>query len=135
MPTLPLALRDVLHQPVDGVVGVGRVIDRRRIQRPVQRPVHDVVALGAVFAAHVLHHADVAALDDHFVAIVVAAQQECRSPSKGPRCELSAWLVSSSASYGVRVSRIGARSAPFGTRMTVCSFTPSRIGIITSRRT
>ena len=37
--------------------------------------------------------------------------------------------------YGVRVSRMGARRAPFGTRMTVCSFTPSRIGIMTSRRT
>jgi hypothetical protein len=28
---------------------------------------------------------------------------------------------------------MGAPFAPFGTRMTVCSFTPSRIGIITSR--
>src|SRR2546430_9856050 len=36
--------------------------------------------------------------------------------------------------YGVRVSRIGAFFAPLGTRITVCSLTPSRIGIITSRR-
>src|SRR6476619_7547129 len=46
--------------------------------------------------------------------------------------------VSSVALYGVRVSRMGADLPPralFGTRMTVCSFTPSRIGIITSRRT
>src|SRR6476619_6921781 len=46
--------------------------------------------------------------------------------------------VSSVALYGVRVSRMGADLLPralFGTRMTVCSFTPSRIGIITSRRT
>src|SRR3954447_7467874 len=52
----------------------------------------------------------------------------------GPRCALWACEVSPVASYGVRVSRIGARRAPFGTRMTVCSLTPSRIGIITFRR-
>ena len=34
---------------------------------------------------------------------------------------------------GVRVSWMGALLAPFGTMMTVCSFTPSRMGIITSR--
>jgi hypothetical protein len=39
------------------------------------------------------------------------------------------------ASYGVRVSRIGALRAPLGTTMTVCRRTPSRIGIITSRLT
>src|SRR5438034_6246590 len=51
----------------------------------------------------------------------------------GPRWELSAWLVSSLALYGVRVRRIGLPLAPFGTRMTVCSFAPSRMGIISSR--
>ena len=54
MPTLPLRLRNVLHQPVDGVVGVGRLVHRRRILRPVQRPVHHVVALRAVLAANIL---------------------------------------------------------------------------------
>jgi hypothetical protein len=34
----------------------------------------------------------------------------------------------------VRVSRIGAFFAPFGTKMTVCSLTPSRMGIISTRR-
>jgi hypothetical protein len=43
-------------------------------------------------------------------------------------------LVSSVALYGVRVSSIGAPLAPLGTRMTVNSFTPSRIAIVTSRR-
>ena len=128
MPTLPLLSGNVLHQPVDGVVGVGGVIDRRRIQRPVQRPVHHVVALGAVLAAHVLHHADVAAFDDDVGGVVVAV----RASGRGARCARAS--VSASASYGVRVSRIGACFAPFGTRMTVCSFTPSRIGIMTSRR-
>jgi hypothetical protein len=33
----------------------------------------------------------------------------------------------------VRVNRIGAFLEPFGTSMTVCSFTLSRMGIITSR--
>jgi hypothetical protein len=36
------------------------------------------------------------------------------------------------ALYGVRVSMIGACCAPFGITITVCSLTPSRIGIITS---
>src|SRR5206468_59091 len=35
---LPVALGDVFHEPIDRVVRVGRVIDRRRILRPVQRP-------------------------------------------------------------------------------------------------
>ena len=62
MPTLPLDFGNVLDQPIDGVVGVGGVIDVGRIQRPVQRPGHDVVALRTVLAAHVLHDADVAAV-------------------------------------------------------------------------
>lgn len=37
------------------------------------------------------------------------------------------------ALYGVRVSTIGALRAPLGSTITVCSLTPSRIGIITSR--
>ena len=44
-------------------------------------------------------------------------------------------LRATEALYGVRVSRIGALRAPFGTTMTVWSLTPSRIGIITSRLT
>src|SRR5689334_21330265 len=51
------------------------------------------------------------------------------------RCELAAWQNWALALYGVRVKRIGAFFAPFGTAMTVCNFTPSRIGIITSRLT
>ena len=39
------------------------------------------------------------------------------------------------ALYGVRVSSSGALRAPFGTTITVWSFTPSRIGIMTSRFT
>ncbi len=68
---LAVALRHILHQPVDGVVGIGRLIDGRRVLRPVQRPVHHEVALRAVLAANVLGHADVSAFDDHFGGVVV----------------------------------------------------------------
>ena len=67
-----VAFGNVFHQPVDGVVSVGRVIDQRRIQRPVQRTVHHIIAFGSIFAAHVLHHANVAAFDDHFGGVVIA---------------------------------------------------------------
>ncbi len=50
------------------------MIDGRGIQRTVERAVHHVIALGAVLAAHILHHADVAAFDDYFGRIVVAVQ-------------------------------------------------------------
>ena len=42
--------------------------------------------------------------------------------------------VRRAALYGVRVRRMGARDAPVGTTITVNSLIPSRIGIITSRR-
>ncbi len=71
---LPVGLGHVLHEPVDRVVGVGGVVDGRRVERPVQRPVHHVVALGSVLAAHVLHDADVAVLDDDVGGVVVALQ-------------------------------------------------------------
>ena len=57
---------------------------------------------------------------------------EIAAPASGISALTSTSVV---ASYGVRVSRIGAFFAPFGTRVTVWSLTPSRIGIITSRRT
>ena len=71
---LAVALGNILHQPVDGVVGVGRLVHGRRILRPVQGPVHHVVALGAVLAADVLDHADVAALHDHVGGVVIAVE-------------------------------------------------------------
>src|SRR3546814_20697553 len=61
------------------VVGVGGVVDRGGILRAVQRPVHHVVAFGAVLAAHVLHHADVAVLDDDVGDVVVALQGDRKS--------------------------------------------------------
>ena len=82
---------NVFHQPVDGVVGVGGVIDRRGIQRAAQRAVHHVVAFGAVLAANILHDADVAAFHDHVGGVVVAL----RESGRGASC--CAWLVSSVA--------------------------------------
>ena len=55
-----VGLRHVLDQPVDGVPGVGRVVDGARVQRPAQGAVHHVFALRAVLAADVLKDADVA---------------------------------------------------------------------------
>ncbi len=82
---LAVRLGDVLHQPVDGVVRVGGVVHRRRVQRPVHRPVHHVVALGTVLAAHVLHHADVAVLDDDVGGVVVALQHRAEVAAHGVR--------------------------------------------------
>jgi hypothetical protein len=65
-------LREVLHEPVDRVVRVGGVVDLRRVQRPAEGAVHDVVALGAVLAPHVLDDADVAPVDDDVRGVVVA---------------------------------------------------------------
>ncbi len=69
-----VALRHMLHQPVDGVVGVGRFIHGRWIERTAEGPVHDVIALAAVLAANVLHDADVPAIDDRLCRVVVAPQ-------------------------------------------------------------
>ena len=61
------------------------MIDRRRVLRAVQRPVHHVVAFGAVLAAHVLNDADVAAFDDDVGGVVVAVQDraEVRALRRG----------------------------------------------------
>ncbi len=69
-----IRLRNVFHQPIDGVVGVSGVVHLRRVLRTLQRAVHHVVAFGAVLAANVLDHANVAAFDDHVGGVVVAGQ-------------------------------------------------------------
>ena len=69
---LAVGLGNVLDQPVDAVIRVSRFIHRRRILRPMNRPVHHVVALRPVLAANVLNHPNVAALDNHIGGIVIA---------------------------------------------------------------
>ena len=62
---LAVRLRRVLHQPLDGVVGVGRLVDAGVVQRP--RPAGRFMmycALGPVQAANVLVDADVAVLHE-----------------------------------------------------------------------
>ena len=71
---LPIRLRHMLHQPVNRVICIRRLIHRRGIQRPVQRPVHHIIALAAILAANILHHADIPALNDRLRRIVVAPQ-------------------------------------------------------------
>ncbi len=71
---LAVALRNIFHQPFDGVVGVGGMIDRCGIQRAAQRARHHIVALGAVLAADVLDNADVAAFKDDFQCVVIAME-------------------------------------------------------------
>jgi hypothetical protein len=68
---LAVALGNVLHQPVNGVVRVGRFVDRSGVLRTVDRPVHHEVAFGSILAPNVLDHTDVAVLDDHVGRIVV----------------------------------------------------------------
>ncbi len=69
-----VALRNVFHQPVDRVIGVGGMIDRRGIQRAAQGARHHVIAFGAILAADVLDNADVAAFEDDFECVVVAVE-------------------------------------------------------------
>ena len=59
-----IGLRHVLDQPVDRVVGIGRMIHRRVIQVARQRPGHHIVAFGFVFSAYILGHDDVAGVGE-----------------------------------------------------------------------
>ena len=113
---MPFDLGHVFDQPVDGVVGVSRLIDWGGVEGAVEGPVHHVVALAAVFAANVLHDSNVAAFEDGLGGVVVAQEA-------GAEMGAVALVVSVIALYGVRVSRMPARFAPLGTRMTVCSLT------------
>src|SRR2546427_8179608 len=67
-----VALWNIFHEPFDGVVRVGRVIDRSGIERTAQRARHYIVALGAVLAAYVLDDADVTTFEDDFERVVIA---------------------------------------------------------------
>ena len=78
-----VGFRDVLHQPVDGVVGVGRMVDLGVVERSHQRPRDHVVALRAVFPTDILEHADVAALHEHLVALRQDVEHVRRSHAAG----------------------------------------------------
>ena len=57
----------MLHQPVDRVIGVGRVIDLGGIVGAAQRAFVDVFAARSVFATHILIDADIAVGEEHRV--------------------------------------------------------------------
>ena len=131
MPTLPFVSGTFFDQPVDRVPGVGRVVDGGRVQRPAQGAVHHVVALRAVLAADVLKDPDVAR-EGHDVV----GRRDHRLQSGARRA--GGRLVGVVGGAGEEDRHL-AGSPPgacgaFGTRITVCSFTPSRIAISTSRR-
>ncbi len=69
-----VALGHVLRKPVDGVVGVGRLVDTAAVERAGERPGHDVAALRAVLAADVLQDADEVVLEHEAVRDVAVAE-------------------------------------------------------------
>ena len=71
---LAVALGRIFYEPVDGVVGVGGVVDLGWVEGAAEGAVHHVVAFGAVLAADVLDDADVAAVDDDVGGVVVAVE-------------------------------------------------------------
>ena len=84
---LAVALGHVLHEPVDRVVRVGRMIDGARVQRSLERPGHHVVAFRPILAAHVLEHADVAVHHEDLVALRQRPEHPRRwRPLRSPRC-------------------------------------------------
>ena len=50
------------------------MVDQCGVQRPAQRPVHHIVALRIVLAAHILDDPNVTAFDDDLSGVVIAAQ-------------------------------------------------------------
>ena len=57
---LAIAFGHILHQPVDGVIGVGRLINAGGVQRPGDGAVHHEHPFRIVDAANVLINADIA---------------------------------------------------------------------------
>ena len=70
---------NVLHQPVDGIEGVGGLIDAARILRVPLRAQGDEVAAGADAPADVLTHEDVAVLGELAVRPGNGGVPECAS--------------------------------------------------------
>ncbi len=64
---LAVGLGHILHQPVDGVVGVGALVDPAVVERPGDRPVHHERAFRIVEAADVLLDDDVTVVDELLV--------------------------------------------------------------------
>jgi hypothetical protein len=95
-----VALGNVFHQPVDGVVGVRRLVDRRRILGPVDRTVHKETAFGAKFSAYILNDPDIASLDNHVGRIVITIQRGPQMSTHGMVCQGGGIVRSSRQQYG-----------------------------------
>ncbi len=85
VPTRPFDFGHVLHEPVDGVVSVGRMVDRGRVQGAAQGAVHDILALRPIFAAHVLVGDDISGADQF--------GRQRREDALGQRAEVAAGLI------------------------------------------
>src|SRR5947207_14255781 len=64
-------LRNILHQPIDGVVGIGGGSDWSGVLRSMGRALRHVIGCRLVFAAYVLYSSDAPALDIHIRAFVI----------------------------------------------------------------
>lgn len=82
-PNFAVALGNVLHQLVDRVIGVGRLVHRRRVLRPMDGTVHDEIAFRSVFAPYVLNNANVAALNNYIRLIVVTFEDRTEMSADG----------------------------------------------------
>ena len=68
-PHSPIRLRHILHQPVDRVVRIGRIIGPARVvARLHRRRRHQIRPLRPVLPAHILIHPDVPRLDEPLIA-------------------------------------------------------------------
>src|SRR5262249_6378969 len=67
-----VALWNVFHEPRDGVIRVGRMVDGRWVQRSAQWTIYDVVSFGTVLAAYILDDTDVTAFQDHVHGVVIS---------------------------------------------------------------
>jgi hypothetical protein len=83
-----VGLGGVFYEPVDGVVGIGGLVDGGGVLGAVNGAVHDEVALGAVLAADVLDDANVAAVDDDVGGVVVAVEDGAEVRAGGVAGEL-----------------------------------------------
>lgn len=98
---LAIGLLEVFHQPIDGVPGIGGMVDLAGIERATQRPGHHVLAFRAVLAAHILEHADITAFHEH----VIACRQQVLHMRRGQTLGAAAGVVRRAREYDWRIAR------------------------------
>ena len=115
---LAVVVRQLLHQPVDGVVRISRFVGTGRIPGVVLCAIGDKGAARAIATAHVFGHEDVAVLREFGVRRRKRGRAELPRGTEGRANEedRSGWRV------------------PRGINATAKRVVPSRIGILSSRR-